>query len=155
MLHRLPVPLHRNGGVGVRAAVGRQQEGVAFRVVLAALEAFAHDHLAPVAGAPFTDADGFGNDVGRGVVRRVDHFVAVYPSDFRVFHGQSALGDHVEDVGGPVLHSDVLDFRSFEGHQLHDGGVEGGGFKLGGRAPFHVHELRPFIRCGSTPGAGA
>ena len=24
--------------------------------------------------------------------------------------------------------------------------MEGGGFKLGGRAPFHVHELRPFIR---------
>lgn len=141
MLHRASIPFYRDGGVGVRTAVGRQKKGVAFRVVFATLEPFAHDYLAPVAGAPFANADGFGNDVGRSVVRRMDHFgprilmlarvcqgdgddfparapalehhsrvfhgeaganVAVYPADFRIFHGKAAFGDHVEDIGGPV-----------------------------------------------------
>lgn len=34
MLHRASIPFYRDGGVGVRTAVGRQKKGVAFRVVL-------------------------------------------------------------------------------------------------------------------------
>ena len=71
--------------------------------------------------------------------------VAVDPADFGVFVGDAAFGDEVEDVGAPVLHSDVLDFGAFHGDEFDDGGVEGGGFEFGCGATFHVHDFGAFI----------
>ena len=71
--------------------------------------------------------------------------VAVDPFDFGFFFGPGSFGDEVEDVVGPVLHGDVLDFGTFEGDEFHDGTVKGGCFEFGSGAAFHVGDFGSFV----------
>ena len=58
---------------------------------------------------------------------------------------ESALGDEIENVRGPVLNSDVLDFRTLESHEFNHGAVECGCLKLRRGAAFHIHDLAAFV----------
>ena len=71
--------------------------------------------------------------------------VAVDPADFRVFHGEAALGDEVENVRRPVLDGDVLDFGTFEGDKFPHGGGQGGSLEFGSGATLHIHHLGALI----------
>ena len=112
---------HFRAGVLVLAGVG---EGDGDHLAAGALAL--HDHAWVFHGEPGAD-------------------VAVDPADFRVFHGETALRDEIENVRRPVLDGDVLDLRAFQGDEFHDGGVQRRGLEFRRGAAFHIHHLGAFI----------
>ena len=71
MLDAVGVAADGDGGIGVGAAVGVDEEGVALGVVLAALEVLRDVDDAAVGAAALADGDGLGDDVG-GVFTRAN-----------------------------------------------------------------------------------
>ena len=55
MLHGIVLAACGDRGVGIRPAVGVDQEGVTFSIVFAIFEMLGHVDLATVGGASFTD----------------------------------------------------------------------------------------------------
>ena len=76
VLHRMAVAADGDRRVGVGAARAVDQERVALGVVLAALEVPRDVDDAAVGAAALPDGDRFRDDVGRGLVGRVDHLGA-------------------------------------------------------------------------------
>ena len=76
MLGGVLVAAHGDGGIGVGAAVGVDQQGIALGVVLAAFEVFGNVDLAAIGAAASADADGFADDVGSRLIGGVDHLGA-------------------------------------------------------------------------------
>ena len=72
--------------------------------------------------------------------------VAINPFHFGIFMREAALGHEIEDVRGPVLDSDVLEFRAFKRDQLDDRAVQRGSVELRRGATFHVSQLRHLHR---------
>ena len=55
MLHGVILPPDGDGGIGVRARIGVDQQRIAFGVVLASLEAPGNVHEAAIGAAPLAD----------------------------------------------------------------------------------------------------
>ena len=51
----------------------------------------------------------------------------------------------IKDIGGPVLHGDVLDFGVFERNQFDDSAVQRGRFVFRRGAAFHVSDFSAFV----------
>ena len=76
MLHGAGIAIHGDGGVGVCAAGGVDEQGITFRVVPAAFHTLEHLHFAAVAGTALTNGDRFGHNVGGGFRGGVNHACA-------------------------------------------------------------------------------
>ena len=86
----------------------------------------------------------FHNDAGI-FHREAGADIAIDPLDLSFLVCESALGDQIENVRGPVLNSDVLDFRTLESDEFDDGAVECGCLKFRRGATFHIHHLAAFV----------
>ena len=71
--------------------------------------------------------------------------IAIDPLDLSFLVCESALGDQIEYVCGPVLNSDVLDLRTLESDEFDDGAVERGCLKFRRGTTFHIHHLAAFV----------
>ena len=128
MLDGVAVAAHDDGGIGVGAGVGVDEQRVALGVVFATLEVLRDVNDAAVGGAALADADGFGDDEGGGVVGGVDHLGAgvlmlavvgegdgddfapgafALQDDAGVFHGEAAADVAVDPLDLGVLHGEA------------------------------------------------
>ena len=128
MLGAVLIAADTDGGVGVGAAVGVDEQGVALGVVFAAFEVLRDVHETTIGAAAFADGDGFADDVAGGVIGRMDHLGAgvlmlaavgqsdaddftagafALHDDAGVLHGEAAADVAVDPAHFGVFHGDA------------------------------------------------